>query len=279
MHFLRAAAVFVFAAALAGCGGGAAIYADKRPAAPKSVIEEIQERGALRVGMSVFAPWAMRDKNGEFIGFEVDVARALAEDLGVALELIPTAWDGIVAALLAGEFDVIIGGLSITPQRNLKINFSRPYARSGLDIAAGRELAAGFAALADFNRAGVVVAMRRGVAGAEAVAKLLPQAELRFFDDEESARREVINGGAHAWISAAPAPAFAAYENPDKLFSPLADTFEQSAEGFGLRKGDIDALNFFNNWILTRTESGWLKARRDYWFKTREWAARRGDES
>jgi polar amino acid transport system substrate-binding protein len=46
----------------------------------------------------------------------------------------------------------------------------------------------------------------------------------------------------------------------------------QGAEGFALRKGDPDALNFFNNWILLRQQDGWLKERHDYWFKTRDWA-------
>ncbi|HMQ12913.1 MAG TPA: amino acid ABC transporter substrate-binding protein, partial [Candidatus Competibacter phosphatis] len=45
------------------------------------------------------------------------------------------------------------------------------------------------------------------------------------------------------------------------------------AEGFALRKGDPDALNFFNNWIMLRQQDGWLKERHDYWFKTRDWAS------
>ena len=95
--------------------------------ASESVIEQIKSRGTLRVGQGVFVPWAMPGKDGKLIGFEVDVAKKLADDLGVELELVPTAWDGIIPALIAGKFDFIIGGLTITPKRALTINFSIPY--------------------------------------------------------------------------------------------------------------------------------------------------------
>ena len=241
--------------------------------ASAGLLEDIADAGKLRVGMSSFQPWAMRDKRGEFVGFEPDVARALAEDLGVELEIVPTKWDGILPALLAGKFDLIISGMSVTPARNLKINFTIPYARSGLELAANLEKAGAFSALSDFNRADVVIAMRRGVAGLEAVRRILPQATIRQFDDEAACRQEVVNGSAHAWISAAPAPAYAAAEHPDKIFLPLDGVFENSIEAFGVRKGEHEALNFLNNWIMLRSESGWLQARHDYWFKAREWAA------
>jgi polar amino acid transport system substrate-binding protein len=74
----------------------------------ESLLDTISRRGVLKVGLSTFVPWAMNDKNGELIGFEVDVARRLAEDMGVDIEFIPTKWSGIVPALLTGKFDVII---------------------------------------------------------------------------------------------------------------------------------------------------------------------------
>lgn len=241
--------------------------------ASAELLDDIAAAGKLRVGMSSFQPWAMRDKDGQFIGFEPDVARALAEDLGAELEIVPTKWDGILPALLAGKFDLIISGMSVTPARNLKINFTIPYARSGLELAANLQKAGDFKTLSDFNRDDVVVAMRRGVAGLDAVRRMLPRATIRQFDDEAACRQEVVNGAAHAWISAAPAPAHAVAEHPDKIFLPLDGVFENSIEAFGVRKGEHEALNFLNNWIMLRRESGWLQARHDHWFKAREWAA------
>ena len=104
--------------------------------AAASVLENIKKRGSLRVGMATFVPWAMRDKKGDLIGFEIDVATKVAKDMGVDIEFVPTAWSGIIPALLAKKFDVIIGGMSITGARNLTINFTAPYAHSGQQMVA-----------------------------------------------------------------------------------------------------------------------------------------------
>ena len=242
--------------------------------AADSVLETIKKRGAIKIGMSTFVPWAMRDKNGELIGYEVDVAKRLAEDMKVKAEFVPTAWDGIIPALLAGKFDLIIGGMSITPERNLTINFSLPYANSGIHMVANKELAAGFNSLAAFDKADVVLAARRGATPATAAKRLMPKATLRLFDEDALALQEVLNGKAHAFVTSTPTPAFEALKHRDKLFLPIPEPFVQGAEGFALRKGDPDALNFFNNWILLRQQDGWLKERHDYWFKTRDWASR-----
>ncbi|HRC71379.1 MAG TPA: transporter substrate-binding domain-containing protein [Candidatus Competibacter sp.] len=241
--------------------------------AADSVLETIKKRGSVKIGLSTFVPWAMRDKNGELTGYEIDVAKQLAEDMKVKAEFVPTAWDGIIPALLAGKFDVIIGGLSITPERNLTVNFTLPYANSGIHLVAHQELAAGFKSLADFDKPGVVLAVRRGATPATAAKRLMPKAVLRQFDEDALALQEVLNGKAHAFVASAPTPAFEALKHPDKLFLPIPEPFVQGAEGFALRKGDPDALNFFNNWILSRQQDGWLKERHDYWFKTRDWAA------
>ena len=97
-------------------------------AASADLLGDIQKRGVMKVGMSTFVPWAMRDKDGNLIGFEIDVATKVAEDMGVKVEFVPTAWSGIIPALIAKKFDLIIGGMSITPQRNLTVNFTVPYA-------------------------------------------------------------------------------------------------------------------------------------------------------
>ena len=89
--------------------------------ASESVIEIIKKRGVLRIGLDFFVPWAMRAKNGDFVGFEIDVGTRVAKDMGVEVEFIPTAWDGIIPALMSGKFDVVIAGMSITPERHLRI--------------------------------------------------------------------------------------------------------------------------------------------------------------
>jgi polar amino acid transport system substrate-binding protein len=155
----------------------------------ESTIEQVMRRGVLNVGMSTFVPWAMKDKTGRFIGFEIDVASRLAADMGVKVNFVPTKWSGIIPALLTGKFDVIIGGMGIRPDRNLKVNFSVPYNYSGMSLLASRERAAGFDTLQAFNRPDVAIAARIGTTAATAAKKHLPRAQLRLFDDENTILR------------------------------------------------------------------------------------------
>lgn len=237
-----------------------------------SVIEQILKRGVLRVGMDTFQPWAMKDKNGTFIGFEIDVARRLAEDMGVKVEFVPTAWSGIIPALLTGKFDVIIGGMGILPKRALKVNFTRPYDYSGMSIVAHKELAAGFAALEDFNKKDVQIAVKLGTTAVIAAKKYLPEATLRMFENETQTYQELRNGKVHAVVGSAPRPAFEALQYEDTLFLPIKGNFTKEPIGFALRKGDPDALAFFNSWITGVDLEGWLQERHEYWFETRDWA-------
>lgn len=234
-------------------------------------IEQVLKRGVLRVGMSTFVPWAMNDKRGNLIGFETDVARRLADDMGVKVEFVPVKWSGIIPALLTGKFDIIIGGMGITPWRNLKVNFSRPYDYTGMSIVASRKLARGFSRLSDFDRPTVVVAARTGTTAAAAVKKFMPRARLRLFDDESQAVQELLNGRVHALVASAPLPAFQAIEYPDRLFLPLKGEFTREPIGFAVVKGDVDTLNFLDNWITVVEAQGWFKERKHYWFETKDW--------
>jgi polar amino acid transport system substrate-binding protein len=217
----------------------------------QSVVEQVIQRGVLRVGMSTFVPWAMKDKTGKLIGFEIDVATRLAEDMGVKVEFVPTKW--------------------FLPSRNLKVNFTEPYDYTGMSMVASKKMAAGMMGLAAFNAPDVIIAARLGSTAVTAAKKYLPKAEIRMFDDEAQAYQEVINGRAHAVVGSAPTPAFQAIKYPNKLFLPIEGTFTLEPIGFAVRKGDLDTLNFFNNWIGYVGAEGWLKERKTYWFETKDW--------
>jgi len=240
----------------------------------ESTLEQVLQRGVLRVGMDTFVPWAMRDKTGKLIGFEIDVATRLAADMGVKVEFVPTKWSGIIPALLTGKFDVIIGGMGIVPSRNLKVNFSQPYDFSGMSLVANKKLAAGFKTLEDFNKPDVVLAVKLGSTSVMAAKKYMPKATLRQFDGEAQIYQEVINGKAYAAVASAPTPAFQAIDHPDTLFLPFKDTFTKEPIGFAVRKSDLDTLNFFNNWIQYVKAEGWLADRKAYWFMTQDWKDR-----
>jgi len=264
---INALIIVAVALVLAACGNNTGSFEK----ITESTIEQVQKRGILRVGMSTFVPWAMKDKTGKLIGFEIDVATRLAQDMGVTVEFVPTKWSGIIPALSTGKFDVIIGGMGILPSRNLKVNFSIPYDYTGMSMVAHKKVAAGFNGLQDFNRSDVVIAARLGSTAVTASKKYLPKAQLRLFDDESQAYQELLNGRVHAVVGSAPTPAFQALKYPEKLFLPLEKTFTKEPIGFAVRKGDFDTLNYFDNWIGYVGSEGWLEERKNYWFRTKDW--------
>ena len=249
----------------------AASPAQAPPAPSQSTMDAIVKRGALRVGFSSFVPWAMQDKQGKYIGFEIDVAQRLADDLGVKLQPVPTSWDGIIPALLAGKFDMIIGSMAITPKRALSVNFSVPYDTAYIDVTLNREKAGDIKTLADLNKPEVVVAVRNGTTAALAAKKLAPNATFRVFNDEAPAVEEVLAGRAHAFFSSAPLPAMETLRNPDKLVQNFELQAFRAPIAIAVRKGDADTLNVLDGWIRMVEEEGWLQECRDYWFKSNQW--------
>ncbi|MCY9803487.1 transporter substrate-binding domain-containing protein [Vibrio scophthalmi] len=236
-----------------------------------SNLEAINDRGTLRVGMSTFVPWAMRNKQGELIGFEIDVAKRLAADSGWKVEFVPTAWDGIIPALLAKKFDVIIGGMSVTPERSKSVLFTAPYSHSGVQVAANKELAEGFTKLEDFDSRRVKIAARRGAYTVQVARETFPKAKILQFDDDSQAFQEVLNGNAHAVIASSPKPEHETIKHADKLFLPFNERLSQGNEAFAVRLGEDDKQAFFDQWIEQRTQDGWLKERYEYWFSTLDW--------
>lgn len=264
------ARIFIISIMLYGFAAVAIAGKVQQQLAAESTIERALRRGVLRVGMSTFVPWAMKDKTGKFIGFEVDVATRLAQDTGVKISIVPTKWAGIIPALLTGKFDVIIGGMTIRPDRNLKVNFSVPYDYSGQTICAHKTLAAGFKSYKDFNRTDVTIGARLGSSSVPAIKRHMPKAKLHQFEDEAQAYQELLNGNVHAVVGSLPMPAYQALRYPDRLFA-LTEPFTRELIGFAVRKGDFDTINYFNNWIRNVEEEGWLQERHNYWFNSRDW--------
>ncbi len=240
--------------------------------APKGVLQEAVERGTLRVGISSFVPWAMQDKKGEYIGFEVDVARRVAKDFDLELEILPTRWSGIIPALLTGKFDMIICGMSPTPARALRVNFTIPYDHVTIEAVGTKKKLGKKQSFADFNNADTVVAVRTGTTAAAAAKLTLPKATIRYFDEEAPAVQEMLSGRAHMVFGSSPLGTLEVSKDPLNV----RHAFDQKAIypqpiSIAVRKGDFDTINALNAWIITAEAEGWLKERRQYWFGTRDW--------
>ncbi|MBN2711291.1 MAG: ABC transporter substrate-binding protein/permease [Planctomycetes bacterium] len=86
-----------------------------------------------------FPPFSFYDNKGELAGFDVDMSREIAKRIGRKSEIIATEWDGILAGLLAGKYDAIVGSMAITPERQQQVNFTAPYYYSGAQLFVHRD--------------------------------------------------------------------------------------------------------------------------------------------
>ncbi|NIE68454.1 transporter substrate-binding domain-containing protein [Burkholderia sp. Ax-1719] len=101
----------------------------------EDLLDSVKQAGVLKIGLEgTYPPFDSRNSSGELEGFDVDVAKAVAAKLGVKPEFIPTEWSGIIAALQAGKFDVIVNQVTITPQRQQALDFSQPYTYSAAQL-------------------------------------------------------------------------------------------------------------------------------------------------
>jgi polar amino acid transport system substrate-binding protein len=238
---------------------------------PTGTLDVVRRRGVLRVGVSTFVPWVMNAKNGQLIGFEVDVAKQLAEDLGVKAELVETSFPSLLDDLLADRYDVIVTGMSITPARALVANFSIPLGESYARLLANRAKAAGIRTAAGFDRPEVTIGVRAGALGEPIARKSFPKAKVQPFDDEDALLDALLGGKVTAVVAWSPAPEFLSAKAGDKIFVPLADPLAKSREALVVRKGDPDLLFYLDAWIRYHQDTGWLAEKRKYWFDGFAW--------
>ncbi|MGB3878041.1 transporter substrate-binding domain-containing protein [Shinella zoogloeoides] len=207
----------------------------------------------LRVGMEcTYAPFNYRTPEGEMAGYDVDVAKGIAERIGVDLEYVCQEWDGMLPALLASKFDLIVASMSITEERKQKIDFSIPYR-----VSLGRILGAKDAGLKLFDDAGkpnpeAFNGLRFGVERASTYAKWveakLPGAEIVLYDGAQPMLLDLQNGRIDIAITN-PMKAYLDFLSKEngagfEFVSPPIDEVEYFGPGVGvgLRKGNDELL-------------------------------------
>lgn len=95
----------------------------------KDLLAQIQEKGEIVIAMEgTWAPWTYHDENDELVGYDVEVGKAIADKLGVTATFVEGEWDGLLAGLDAGRYDIMVNGVGVTPERQEKYDFSTPYA-------------------------------------------------------------------------------------------------------------------------------------------------------
>jgi polar amino acid transport system substrate-binding protein len=240
--------------------------------AKKSTIEKILKRGELRVGFeSGYVPFEMTDKKGNFIGFDMDYARRMAKEMKVKFVPVNTEWDGIIPALMTDKFDIIMGGMTITQERNLKINFAEPYIVVGQTILLNKKHEGKVKSYKDLNNPKYILTSRLGTTGEQAIKRYMPKATYKSFQTEAEAGLEVINGKADALVYDLPYCGFL-YGSQGKGKTVFLDTpFTYEPLAWAINRGDPDFLNWLNNFMRQTKGDGFYDRLYQKWIIGTDW--------
>ena len=240
--------------------------------AKKSHVEKILQRGELRVGFeSGYVPFEMTDKKGNFIGFDMDFGRRLAKAMGVKFVPVNTAWDGIIPALMTDKFDIIMGGMTITQERNLKILFADPYIVVGQSILLNKKHEGKVLSFKDLNDPKFILTSRMGTTGEQAIKKYIPKATYKGFESEAEAGLEVINGKADALVYDLPFCGFLYGSQGRGKTVFLNEPFTYEPLAWAINKGDPDFLNYLNNFLRQSKGDGFYEKVYDKWIIGSDW--------
>lgn len=241
------------------------------PLAYADTMEDIIERGTLRVGIAEFVPWAMQAKRGGHVGYDVDLSVKIARDMGVRAEFKVYEWKDMIPALETGEVDMIASGIVITPQRALRVTFTDPVALSGAGMATNTHMTRDIENLEQLNDPDIVIATVTDTFSEGVARSIFDKAEIRSHGNKDDAEKEILEGRAHAYVSSLPAVKFLVANNTDAIDLPLSDPLVGWAEALAVRKGEQELLNFLNAWITAHKADRWLNVTRDYWFESLDW--------
>ncbi|MDY0006850.1 MAG: transporter substrate-binding domain-containing protein [Spongiibacteraceae bacterium] len=239
---------------------------------PRRDFAAIVASGELRMGVALFAPWTLRNAKGELTGSEIDVGRRLAADMNLKPVFTLLEWDKIIPALQKGDIDVIVAGMAITPARALQVNFSRPYAESGVSLASNVKLTEKFDSLDDLNQPDVAIGVVKDTAAEDYARRRFNRASIKTFPTQEQVNDALKRGLVHAYAGSMPTPRFLALANPGLIDAPLGSrALLPYHEAFAVRKGDPDFVNFLDAWVLARSADRWLDSVRNFWFDSLDW--------
>ncbi len=235
-------------------------------------IRRIQTAKVLKVGTGAgYYPFEMVDKAGNMVGFDMDIANAMAKSLGVELKVVDFKdFDAILPALGAGQIDLIIAGMTITPERALSVNFSRPYFASGQAILVNNKWQGKVTKYSDLDQKGLTIVTEQGTTGDVAAQKLFKNATVRPMKGGNEATLDVCNGSSDAFVYDQPLIAIQAMQYKKCVF-PLLEPF--TAENFGVpvRAGQSDLLQWVNTFLDSYVDSDAYKDSYNKWFVDSAW--------
>jgi polar amino acid transport system substrate-binding protein len=237
--------------------------------------EGLKKAGLVRVGCeAAYRPFTFREGN-KIVGYDVELASLLFAPLGVKVEMVDTAWAGVIPALYAGNFDVIMTSLTYTKERVEKVGYTIPYAEATQEMLVRASDAETIKGLNEM--AGKILGVKLGSAGDTMKTKLQETlkaatgkgfAEVKTYDDHPAAYLALAQGSVDGVINSLATLTQVVKDAPGK-YSIVRNIGPRNWAGIGTRKEDAEMIAFLNGRITALKASGEIYALQEKWFGVR----------
>jgi polar amino acid transport system substrate-binding protein len=240
--------------------------------AADSVLGRIVENDELRVGTSgTQPPFSLVSKTGDLIGYDIDLANLIADAMGVELTLVRKPFNELLGALEAGEVDIVMSGMTMTPARNLRVAFVGPYMVSGKSILTTSAALARIDEAEDVDQSKVRMAALKGSTSEEFVRAVWPRIQLTTTDDYDAAIQLLRDDKVGAVVADFPICALTMLRFPEEGFATLEQPLTIEPMGVALPPGDPLFINMMENYLGALEGIGVLELLEEKWFDDGAW--------
>jgi len=262
-HGLLLLLVLVFATACAQTKSGTM---------SSSNLDRITQSGVLRVGTAAnMPPLNMLDKSGVPMGLDVDLARYMARAMGVELSLVIKPFAELLPALEAGEVDMVISGMTITPERNMKVAFAGPYHITGKALLTKFKSLVTSEDTSKLNSEAFAYTALESSTSADLVETMMPKARLVTAKNYEDAVDMVLTNKVDALVADYHVCVLSLLRHPNEGLVSLITPFTYEPLGIAMPAGDAQMNNWMSNFLNTMRESDELIKLKIKWIEDPSW--------
>ncbi|HYL24250.1 MAG TPA: transporter substrate-binding domain-containing protein [Burkholderiales bacterium] len=239
------------------------------PGATKSRLHRVLESGVLRVGTTGdFRPMSFRDaKTNEYAGHDIEVARELAKDLGVKLEIVPTEWKTLISGIQTDKYDVAMSGISMNVDRAKVAAFTVPYMEFGTVPVVRRKDVGKFKGWNDLDKPNVIIATTLGTVFDQQAKEYFKRAKRKQVEAPALSYQEVLAGRAEACITSNVEAASLVQTYPQLAIVPVDRARSRRPASLLVAQDDLVWLNFLNQWITMKRSSEFFDGLQKKWLQ------------
>ena len=244
------------------------------------VLTGVIERDALRVGMSADQPpFTFRSRMGSVVGFDVELAQAMAIAMNLELKIVEIPFGELLVALDQGRIDMVMSGVAITPQRASKVTFIGPYTLSAKSLLTTARVKQAEISTTEFNHSEVRVVALENSTSALFVEQNLPEASLYAIKYYNEGIEELLSGKIDAMVADIPILKLAMLRNPEAGLGIIEPPIAVEPIGIAIPGNDAQFANLVRNFLTAFEKTGLTSALRKRWLENDDWIAAAADST